>query len=291
MFSETIAIIIPKLKKIVKGYQKYCQSKLHSFDEKEFRDLLINVLGIKSSDTVFIHSSLDKINLNFSPFVVLKMLIDIVGPDGTIVFPTYPMGYSYDFLKQGKVFNQKSTPSATGILSEIARRHKDAYRSLHPTKSVVAIGKNAEEITSTHHLSPYPYDTNSPYQKIYQYNAKIIGLGIKSTYLSCVHTVDDSYKEDFVVEVYHKQLFESVCVNSSGNKVIVKTKAHDMDKMVFNLPHFFGKYVDKSICSDLKIMGYNFFSADAYQLFKRMIDLYESENITIYPKRLYKDNQ
>ncbi len=269
----------------------YKQSKLHTFNVYEFEALLVNDLGIKNGDTIFIHSSLDNLNLNFSPYEILIMLLNLVGTEGTIVFPTYPIGYSYDFLKQKKVFNLKTTPSATGILSELARRHKDALRSLHPTKSVTAIGKNAEEITSSHHLSPYPYDATSPYQKIYKFEAKIIGLGIKTTYLSCVHTVDDTYKNDFPVEVYHKQLFDSLCVNSDCMEVIVKTWAHDMNKMVFNLPHFFGKYVDKSICSDLKIMGYDFFRADAFKLYINMIELYESDNITIYPKKLYRTHK
>lgn len=287
--------INPKLKRKLNVYRKwyinYKQSKLHTFNMNEFEALLVNDLGVKFGDTLFIHSSLDKLNLNFSPYEILNILLNIVGNEGTIIFPTYPLGYSYDFLKQKKVFNQKTTPSATGILSELARRHKDAFRSLHPTKSVTAIGKNAEEITSSHHISPYPYDVNSPYQKIYKFDARIIGLGIKTTYLSCVHTVDDTYKNDFAVEVYHKQLFNSICVNSDGMEVIIKTWAHDMNKMVFNLPRFFGKYVDKSICSDSKIMGYDFFRADAFKLYQNMIELYENDKTTIYPRKLYRNQK
>lgn len=287
--------INPKIKRMLNFYRRwyngYKQSRLHTFSLNDFESLLVNDLGVKSSDTLFIHSSVDKLNLSFSPYEILNILLDIVGADGTIAFPTYPLGYSYEFLKQNRVFNQKTTPSSTGILSELARRHKGAVRSLHPTKSVTAIGRNAEEIVSSHHLSPYPYDYDSPYHKIYKFDAKIIGLGIKTTYLSCVHTVDDTYKTDFPVEVYHKQLFDSVCVNTDGMKVIVKTFAHDMNKMVFNLPRFFDKYVDKSICSDKKIMGYNFFRADAFELYKNMIDLYESNKITIYPKKLYRTNK
>jgi len=278
------------LKKIIRNYRHYKKLGLKKLTKIDFENILINDLAIKSGDTVFIHSSIDSLNIDGSPFELLNILIDTVGNDGTIIFPTYPNGYSYNYLKSNKIFNQLTTPSSTGILSEIGRRHKNAYRSLHPTKSVVAIGKNAKEITNSHSESYYPYDFQSPYYKIYKYNSKIIGLGIKSTYLSCVHTVDDTYKKDFIVEIYHKQLFESVCVNIEGKKVVVKTYAHDMNKMKFNLPKFFKKYIDKSICIDLNIYGYDFFKADAKKLYENMINLYETEKITIYPKSLYRKN-
>ena len=285
-FKKSSAFVF--LRKLKNQYQRNRQSFLKTLNQNEFESILINELNINSGDTLFIHSSLDKINLSFSPFDALNIILDIVGTNGTILFPTYPLGYSYNFLKQNQVFNQKLTPSSTGILSEVARRHKNAKRSLHPTKSVVAIGKNAEELTNTHHLSPFPYDKNSPYFKLYNYNSKIIGIGVKTTYLSCVHTVDDTYKNDFIVEVYHNELFNARCINYNKEEVIVPTYAHNMKMMKFNLPNYFNKYIDKNICSDLSVDGYNFFKADAKKLFDKMINLYENENITIYPKNIYK---
>ena len=66
----------------------------------------------------------------------------------------------------GKCFRCAAHASYTGILTEFARRQRKAIRSLHPTKSVCAIGPAATELTATHHLSPYPYDTDSPYYKL-----------------------------------------------------------------------------------------------------------------------------
>ena len=277
-----------QIKRIIRNYRQFKIKSLKQLSGRDFEDILINDLDVKSGDTLFIHSSIDNLNLSCSPFDLLNIILDSVGSNGTIVFPTYPQGYSYNFLKSNKTFDQKKTPSSTGILSEVARRHKKAFRSLHPTKSVVAIGYHAEDITKSHHLSSYPYDIQSPYYKIYNYDSKILGIGIKSTYLSCVHTVDDTYKKDFIVDVYHKQLFDAICVNSNGDKLIVRTYAHDMNKMKFNLPKYFKKYIDYEICSDLKIGGYDFFKADAKNLYNSMINLYETDKTTIYPKSLYR---
>src|SRR5947209_7822942 len=121
--------------------------------ESEFRAILINDLGLKEADTVFIHSSLDQLNLGFEVPRVLPVIQQITGEKGTCLFPTYPRPKSYEFLSRGEVFDVRRTPSYTGLLTEIARRDRNALRSLHPTKSVCAIGQHAKELVSTHQYS------------------------------------------------------------------------------------------------------------------------------------------
>ena len=158
---------------------------------------------------------------------------------------------------------------------------------MHPTKSVCAIGPLAEELTSEHHKSIYPYDVNSPYYKLTKHNAKIIGLGVKTTYLSAVHCADDFLKDDYPVDPYHKMVFEVECVNYSGEKVIVKTLAHDMKKMDFDLPKYFSTNIPDTICKDININGANFFRAEAAPLIQNLINLAKQGN-TIYKRKYYK---
>lgn len=268
-------------------YRNKQLKKLPKLDIEELRNILINQLKLGNGDTVFIHSSLGNLNLACSPFDILNLLIEVVGEKGTIVFPTYPKLTSYKFLKSGSIFNIKKTPSYMGILSEIARRHPKAIRSLHPTKSVVAIGKHAEELTKDHFKSVYPYDENSPYFRINNYKGKIIGLGVGTTNLSCVHCVDDVMKEKFPVMPYANEIFDAECIDKEGNNLIVKTYAHLMNKMRFNLPKFIKKHISKDICEDIEIEGMKFFRADSNLLFEKMVSLAEG-GITIYKNKYYK---
>lgn len=221
-------------------------------------------------------------NLDFPSYKIINILLNIVGESGTILFPTYPKLNSYLTLKRGEIFDIRKSLSYTGILSEYARRHSHALRSLHPTKSVVAIGPLAKELTDGHENSPYPYDIDSPYFKLTKYNAKIIGIGVKTTYLSAVHTVDDTMRDIFPLNPYHKQLFEAQCINYNNDKVIVKTYAHNMKYMNFDLPDFFKKNVPKEICEDINIDGMNFFRADAKPMYDYMVNLLKEKKITIY---------
>lgn len=287
---ELIKKIVPdKYKKIYhkrkqKQTAKYVAS-LPKLCEQGLKEILIDRLGISSGDMVFVHSSLGMLNLDFPSYHALPIILDIIGSEGTLIMPTYPKESSYNFLKNGKVFDIKKTPTYTGLLNEYARRHSAAVRSLHPTKSVVAIGKYAHEITCDHHKGILPYHSGSPYYKINAYNAKVIGIGVQTTYLSAVHSVDDTFPQ-FPVETYHNEIFEAKCINYERQEVIVKTKAHDMRKMHFDLPKFFAQNVDKSICEDIDIDGMKFFRANAKELYDELCKL-AGKGITIYSKKFY----
>src|SRR6266498_1762102 len=219
---------------------------LPPLSEDDFRKLLTGQLGLGSGDLVYVHSGMDGLSLAFPFYRILFLIQEIIGPAGTVLFPTYPNHRmsSYEYLRQGNVFDVRRTPSYTGILTEFARRQRHAVRSLHPTKSVCAIGSAAGEITATHHLSPYPYDACSPYYKLIEGGGKIIGLGATTNYISFGYCVDDAFKENFPVRVYHDQAFDAQCINYEGNEVIVRTFAHDMNTTVHpNMPRFMKTYV------------------------------------------------
>jgi len=263
---------------------------LPPLSETDFQNVLIDNLQLEAGDLVYVHSGMDGLNLGFPFYRILFLIQDVIGAEGTLVFPTYPNHRmsSYEWLKKGNVFDVRRTPSYTGILTEFARRQRNAVRSLHPTKSVCAIGPAAKELTSTHQLSPYPYDTNSPYYKLIAAGGKIIGLGATTNYISFAYCVDDAYKERFPVRVYHPEPFEAPCINYEGARVIVKTYAHDMTTTVHpHMPKWFRTYVSEAACRDLTVHGMRFFRANAPQLFAEMMEL-AARDITTYPRSVYR---
>src|SRR5262245_5706368 len=93
-----------------------------SLTETQLLQILVNELGVGEGDTVFVHSSIDRLNLGFPFYRVLPLLEELIGARGTLLFPTYPRLSSYEFLRRGEVFNIRKSPSYTGILTEVARR-------------------------------------------------------------------------------------------------------------------------------------------------------------------------
>jgi aminoglycoside 3-N-acetyltransferase len=265
-------------------------ASLPPLSETDFKEILSNDLRLASGDLVYVHSGMDGLNLAFPFYRILFLIQEIVGPRGTVVFPTYPNHRisSYEWLKQGNVFDIRRTPSYTGILTEFARRQRKAIRSLHPTKSVCAIGPAAKELTATHHLSPYPYDMNSPYYKLIAGGGKIVGLGATTNYVSFGYCVDDAFKDEFPVRVYTNELFEVPCINYDGEQVVVKTFAHDMSTTVHpDMPEWMRTFVSEDACRDLIVRGMKFFRADAPRLFAEMMDL-ARRDIIAYPRSVRK---
>ena len=258
--------------------------------ETQLLKIFENDLGLCKGDTVFVHSSIDQLKLGFPFYRVLPLLEDFIGARGTLLFPTYPRLSSYEFLRRGEVFDIKKSPSYTGILSELARRQANSVRSLHPTKSVCAIGAAAEELTRDHQKSPYPYDSCSPYYRITEFGGKIVGLGVSTANLSFVHCVDDALKDRFPVQPYHKQLFAATCINRAGATVIVETYAHDLRKMNHNIPRFMKTHVSSDACVDLNLNGMKFFRVDARRLFAEMSSL-AATGKTIYPRSVYSNKR
>jgi aminoglycoside N3'-acetyltransferase len=265
-------------------------ASLKPLSEDDFTKILVEDLGLSAGDLVYVHSGMDGLNLAFPFYRILFLIQEVIESSGTVIFPAYPNHRmsSYEYLRQGQVFDVRRSPSYTGILTEFARRQRSAVRSLHPTKSVCAIGPAAKEITATHHLSPYPYDTCSPYYKLIAGGGKIVGLGASTNYISFGYCVDDALKERFPVRVYHDEIFDAACVNYHGERVVVRTYAHDMSTVLHpDMPRFMKTYVSEEACRDLNVRGMGFFRASAPKLFAEMMDLAERD-IIAYPRSVYR---
>ena len=283
------AEVIASLTRTKKRLNRARVGRLPLLSEKAFTDILRDELLLTSGDTVYVHSSVDQLNLEFPFYRVLPLIQNVIGPEGTVLFPTYPNRSpvsSYEYLLSGKVFDVRRTPSYTGLLTEFARRQRNAVRSLHPTKSVCAIGRHAKDLTATHQDSPYPYDRCSPYYKLVEHQAKIVGIGVWTTYLSFVYCVDDALKKDGPVDTYFPEPIAAQCINYEGEVEIVETYAHNMSRVIHDIPQFMKEHIAEEICVDIAINGMKFFRADAQRLFEVMLRL-AKEGITVYPRSVY----
>lgn len=275
-----------------KRYRRSRVERLPQLTEIDLTAILREQLGLASGDVVYMHSSVDRLNLGFPFYRIIPLIQSVIGEKGTILFPTYPNRSpvsSYEYLRAGNVFDVKRTPSFTGLLTEFGRRHPQAIRSLHPTKSVCAIGPQAEWLTSTHQQSPYPYDRLSPYYKLIDCDAKIVGIGVWTEYLSFVYCIDDAMKANPPVRTYHPEIFRATCINYRGEQEVVETYAHDMSRCIHDIPQFIKRHVPAEVCEDIVVNGMRFFRAGARRLFDVMLPLAE-RGITVYPRSVYSES-
>ena len=105
----------------------------------------IHTLDLDPHGTVMIHSSCKAIGLvEGGAHTVLDAWCDFYR-EGLLIFPTH----TWDRVgKEHPVFDSRRDPSCVGILSELFRQRPGVVRSLHPTHSVAALGKDAREYTA-----------------------------------------------------------------------------------------------------------------------------------------------
>ncbi len=268
-----------------KIYRTVLKKLFAPLSETEFRKILTDELEITKGSIVFIHSSVDNLNIRFDALRVLEILLDTVGEEGTLVFPCWHFTYrAEDYLRSGKIFDVRRSPSTLGMLSEMARRYPGAKRSLHPVNSIVAIGKNAAIITGSHHTDIYPCGEKSPYYLAMQLGGSIVGIGVNANFLSFVHCPEDIMKEQFPIKTRLDEVFEAKVKKEDGTVMIVKTLAAHPQINNNNILSFLNIHIEKSICRNITIKGNRFFIAHPKELFEAMIEL-AKENKTIYTEK------
>ena len=270
-------------KRIRYRYRMFCKKFHKPLSEELFIEFLTGKLRIKEGDTLFIHSSMDFLNIKFTPLRLLKILMEITGKEGTLLFPGWHFNYrAEDYLHiEDNVFDMTLSPAVLGLLPEIARRMPEAHRSVHPINSIIGIGKNATDILSGHEQSVYPCGESSPYYKMLKYNAKIVGIGVNTNFLSFVHCPENIMKDDFPMQTLTKQAFTGKVKLPSDEVINVSTLAAHKNIQKMNIPAFVRRHIPEETLAEFKIRGNEFYIADANALFTKMIEL-AKEKITIY---------
>ncbi|MFQ5964647.1 MAG: AAC(3) family N-acetyltransferase [Candidatus Scalinduaceae bacterium] len=135
------------------------------------REMLVDSfrsIGLERGAIVCVHSSLSRLGyVEGGAEAVIDALIETVGTEGCIMMPSFPMTRSMaQHLNRQIPFDVRSSPSRSGIVSEVFRGRPGVLRSLHPTNPVSVWGRNAEELVRDHEKSPTPYGSNTPYGKL-----------------------------------------------------------------------------------------------------------------------------
>lgn len=176
-------------------------------------------LGINKGDALLVHSSLRSLG-GATPREVIDGLLDALGEEGTLVFPAL----SYlNCNPNDPVFDYYETKSNIGALPEYFRKEVDGViRSMNPTHSCCALGKNAEYITSGHILDNTPCGENSPFRRLMQLNGKILFIGCGMRPNTSMHAVEELSTPDYL----YGGDYEYTLTDKDGNTVRTVCRAH-----------------------------------------------------------------
>ncbi|MBQ2929400.1 MAG: AAC(3) family N-acetyltransferase [Clostridia bacterium] len=149
---------------------------------------LLESFGIRRDDVVTIHSSLREVGpIEGGADGLIDALKDYLC-DGLLLIPTHTWAV---VNAANPHFDVRSTVPNIGTLSRVAAFRKDAVRSLHPTHSMAAFGKNARAYIQGEEKFGTPAPVGGALSRLYELNGKVLLVGVgheRNTYL---HSIDE----------------------------------------------------------------------------------------------------
>lgn len=216
------------LRRYYRGRRRKRLENLPPININELRDVLARDLQFRLGATMFVHASFSELHVEGTPDDLVRLLTELVGPQGNILMPFYPIKSSHEWLVEGKPFDLRKHRTSMGALATSFAKLPGVRKSIHPTKSVAGIGKDMDFLLGDHALSPMPYGEKSPYFRVGGLPASyIVGLGVGSDYLSCMHVAVDT-SPDYPIQPYHPDALSGVVIDHDGREHAVKTYAHDI---------------------------------------------------------------
>lgn len=163
-------------------------------------------LGVKPGDIILLHSSFKSLGpVENGAESIIAGAMDAIGSEGTLVLPTFTQknfDHAYDTWHLDK-------HSDTGWLTNYFRKREGSLRSDQATHSVAASGKDATWLTETHghthkrfgNFGDTPFSADSPWEKMYQCNAKVVLLGVTPMSITFRHYAEYVYIEELLSEL------------------------------------------------------------------------------------------
>lgn len=148
----------------------------------------IKKMGIKPTDTLFIHSSMKAVGeVEGGADTVLDAFMEYLS-EGLLILPTHTwaqMSATYN------VFDPRKEPSCVGILTNLFMKRQGVYRSLHPTHSVAAYGADAKEFVKGEENMTTSCQRGGCYDRLRDRHAKILLLGVNHARNTFIHGVEE----------------------------------------------------------------------------------------------------
>ncbi|MCL2425957.1 MAG: AAC(3) family N-acetyltransferase [Oscillospiraceae bacterium] len=154
------------------------------------QDLLANLatIGVDPRGTLKVHSSYKAVGeVDGRADTVLDALMEYM-QDGLLVLPSHTWS---NVGSTNPVMDILYTPSCVGVMTEMFRKREGVCRSLHPTHSVCAFGKDASSFVSGEDAMITPCGERGVYYKLWERNAQVLLIGVNFTRNTFIHGIEE----------------------------------------------------------------------------------------------------
>lgn len=153
-------------------------------------DLLkcLKEMKLTGKEAIMVHSSMKSIGeVDGGADTVVDAFMDFF-KDGLFMTPTHTWN---QMSAEYSVFDRETEPACVGIIPNVFRKREGVIRSLHPTHSIAAYGKGAEEFLKGEENATSPCPPGGCWDRLRDIDAKILLLGVTHTRNTYIHSVDE----------------------------------------------------------------------------------------------------
>jgi aminoglycoside N3'-acetyltransferase len=239
----------------------------------ELRQQLID-LGVTAGRTLLVQSSWNEFyNVAMRPSEVIDLLRDLLGPEGTLVMPAFPIAQD-----PANVFLVDRAPVYTGLLCEVFRRYPDVHRSIHLGSSVCALGPNAEFLTKDHHLTAMPWGKGSPFGRLMEVDARLLVLGGGLNFMTPLHVAECLLHDEVP---FFRRVFDGT-IRYRWQRANGETGEHEYLRRTGDIrPQLLRRHFGPNLCVEAKISNLKMLAADAKPFIEHTVAL-GRRGITMY---------
>lgn len=236
-----------------------------------FRDL-----GLGGGDTVLVHSSYKSLGpVIGGPRTVIDALQCVLGPDGTLIMPTFNFGFC-----EGEPFDARTTPSSMGVLTELVRKDPNSKRVEHPIYSFAVVGARADEAASI--SDPSSYGADSLFGHLGKWEGKIMIIGLPyNESMTFFHHVEELQG----VGYRYSKSFSGIVTDVTGESCerTVTMYVRDLDRGVLTAVNAMGELLaNKGLIRSTRIGHATVRLMEAQEIFDATVEAMQKEPRLLY---------
>jgi len=184
----------------------------------------LRALGLRRGDSVVVHSSYKSIgDVAGGPRGVIDALAEVVLPDGALLLPNLNIPHEFT-VENPPRFDLKRGPlkQSIGIVPELFKFEYAEHFSLHPTHSIMGIGRKAPDILKDHEKAGVPCGTGTPWQKNALSGGKVLLIGVGQKSNTTYHCAEEQIENPYQLSA---GVIDGVVV-SDGKEIVVPSRLH-----------------------------------------------------------------
>ncbi len=147
-------------------------------------------MGLVGNEAIMVHSSMKAIgDVEGGADTVVDVFMEFF-EEGLFMTPTHTWK---QMSEEYNVFDPVTEPGCVGIIPNIFMKREGVVRSLHPTHSIAAYGKEARKFVIGEEKMTTPCGVGGCWDRLREVNAKILLVGVNHVKNTFIHSVEEVF--------------------------------------------------------------------------------------------------